>query len=652
MPNRINSYLSLTIWSILLISTGWILEIIAFAIYKFLEPEFYFQSWYAPSLVLIFGIVFAIITIVIAELSMCFTKKHTRLKRKERCFTIVTALIVLFFLLGVYNFRIALFGYDVSLMTIHSLPLSIIIGNIVNIVLFLILLRWLKRLSVYIAGLKWRFNLLALAVISLNFLLYSALVSLDINQYVFSFSDNENFLGGKDQPNVIIIVIDTQRADCFGCYGSNYGLTPQMDKIAAEGLLFTNSYSTCSWTAPSFASLYTSLYPYKVFVLKEFKVPSKGVENRSCIRPVNEIDPELPTIATVLNENGYETAALQSNYYAGGRFNFDIGSDFFLECYNRTYLSSLLFVSYSSAEHILSSLFGWEIDKLFCITQIQERHYCAYAENLTDMAANYIDKVKDCPFFLLINYMDVHEFKKRYPQRFSSPAIAENFSDSDLKRFYALNMAYCDAEIGRFYDYLKSCGILDKTIFIITSDHGEQFGEHGIMADHGHSVYNEEIKVPLIMRYPPALPKGEEYLGLTSNIDLFPTIVEMCGISLAGYDLDGVNLLADTLFPRELYAGQTKTRLTMDKNAIISLQSKLVHDFFGDSLEYFNLEDDPFELSPVLPNSSNLGVILLDSLRVWQEEMLTFQDEIRDKLEETGEIQVDEAQLKALGYIK
>ena len=650
MLNRIYSCLYLLIWSVLLVSTGWIIEILAFAVYKFLEPEFYFHSWYAPSLVPLFGLVFALIALLITELTLIFAKKKSWSKRMERYFTVNTALIVLFFLLGIYNFRIAFSGYDVSLKTIHSISLGIIIGNLVTIVLFFILLRWLKRISVYIAGLKRRFAFLASSVVVLAFLIYSAIVSLDINQYVFSFSDNENFLGGKDRPNVIMIVIDTQRADYFGCYGSGLGLTPRMDKIAADGLLFNNSYSTCSWTTPSFASLYTSLYPYKIFVLKDRKEISQGIEHKFFFHPVNEIDPALPTLATVLDNNGYETAALQANYHAGRRFNFDLGSDFFLGCYNRTYLSSLLYVSYSTIDQIFSSIFGWEIGKLFGISGAGKREYCAYAENLTDIASNYIDEVKDRPFFLLVNYMDVHEYQERYPVHYSTPAIRESFKNNDLMRFYALNLAYCDAQIGRLYDHLKTTGILDETIFIITADHGEQFDEHGFMGGHGHSVYNEEIRVPLIMRYPPTLPQGEEFNGLTSNIDLFPTLAEMCGISLEEYELDGVNLFADALLPRMLYAGQMQK--TMDKNAAISFQSKLIHDFYDDSYEFFELDKDPEEEFPILPDSLTKGMVLHDSLDKWQDEMLTFQFEILDRLEEAGELQIDKAQLKALGYIK
>jgi arylsulfatase A-like enzyme len=315
--------------------------------------------------------------------------------------------------------------------------------------------------------------------------------------------------GRASPPNVVLVTIDTLRADHLSFYGYDRVTTPYVAEWLDEATLFENCYSPLPLTDPSMSSMMTGLYPIR-----------HGVRHTG-----RKLRPSFITLAQVLRSHGYATAAFASRNGLVSPGQLDRGFD-------------------------LADFVGGDGAKL----ALQGRRATAErwqrrADSVTAAALRWLESPPERPFFMWLHYFDPHAFydpPEAFRNRFvgdAEPSPATNLrawwgTVSDLGE----TIAHYDAEILTSDHYLAQVvaklqghNLWDSTLFVLTSDHGESLGEHGHM-DHGEWLYHEQIHVPLLMRYPGAVPGGLRVSQLVRLIDLAPTILDLLGLS--GDDVD------------------------------------------------------------------------------------------------------------------
>lgn len=318
-----------------------------------------------------------------------------------------------------------------------------------------------------------------------------------------------------EKPNVLLISIDTLRADHLGCYEYHRKTSPNIDNLAKEGVLFKNTFSQCSWTIPSHGSIFTSKLPHR----------HGGTIDTT---PGGKWHP-LPfsnlTLAEVLRKNGYITAAFTSAGYMIPKNGLHQGFDLY---YN-------------------NSGKGW--DPFFNI------------ERLVKRTSNWLKRNRYTPFFLFFHTFEVHTPYVRHYfteglERGRLKDTVENHRDikylkeaTDAEKEYTIalydgGVFHADRYIGMLWETLSKYKLKHNTIIVLTSDHGEEFWEHTSRGvDHGHSVYDELLHVPLIFVLPWMGDKGKSIFYQVRSIDIFPTILSALSIKYDKKGIDGKNLL-------------------------------------------------------------------------------------------------------------
>ena len=292
--------------------------------------------------------------------------------------------------------------------------------------------------------------------------------------------------------NVLLVTIDTLRADRVGAYGSPLGITPTLDRFAAEGLRYEVARAHVPLTLPSHATVMTGRYPF-----------ANGVRDNGSFR----FDGSHPTLAGTLKQAGYSTAAFVGAFVLDGRFGLNAGFDLYDDRMRGS--TSNLEVVQRTGEQVLSPALDW-------ILQHDNRQPSAD---------------KSAPWFGWIHLYDPHE-PYAPPEPFRTRYAADP---------YAGEIAYTDAVLGRFLDRLRSSGALDHTLVIITSDHGESLGEHGERT-HGLFAYDVTLRVPLIFWAKGALPPAASR-SPSRLVDLMPTVLDLVGVPVPAA-LDGRSLRA------------------------------------------------------------------------------------------------------------
>lgn len=309
-------------------------------------------------------------------------------------------------------------------------------------------------------------------------------------------------------PNVLVIAIDTLRADALGCGGGRAGVSPRIDAFAAQSTRFEFAFAHAPWTLPSFSSLFTSLPP---------EAHGAGGDVRNGWRG---LDDDQVTIAEQFQAAGYATHAI-------------VNVDFLTETFGTTQ-------GFDDVDARISS----------------DNHELRRAGPTVDAALSWIDAHRADPFFLLVHAFDPHaeydpppEWRARFAEPRDADGTAFRFGAREhvvnhragrmpleaatLARARALydgEVAYTDDAVGRLLDGLASRGLDGNTIVVLTSDHGEEFGEHGSW-EHGHSHYDELLHVPLVVRAPGVSARVvREPVGL---MDVAPTVCALAGVSAA-----------------------------------------------------------------------------------------------------------------------
>ncbi|MEX1024504.1 MAG: sulfatase [Planctomycetota bacterium] len=345
----------------------------------------------------------------------------------------------------------------------------------------------------------------------------------------------------SDRWNVVVVTLDTTRADSLSCYGQRPGAnTPHMDALAADGVRFAQAHSVCSVTPVSHASILTGQYQYKhglrvIAGTGGFSLPA-----------------DVPHLGEMLKRHGWTTVAVHSAFPVSSYFGFDRSFDLF---------DSLETSLIGNA----AGLQGWDVD------QFQRR-----SDETVDRAIGALERVGDDPFFLWLHLWDPHDMSKLPPDEY----IEANRPDENWRekwpaskvwrRRYDVEVQYMDEQLGRLVEHLKANGSYERTLFVITSDHGEGLGEHEWLSH--RLVYQEQLEVPLILRWPGG-PTGRVVEGIASSVDVVPTVLAAMGIPFDAETIDGVNLLD------AVGAGRAPDRITYgdqvngyDTNAVMVLR--------------------------------------------------------------------------------
>lgn len=388
--------------------------------------------------------------------------------------------------------------------------------------------------------------------------------------------------------NVVIISIDTLRADHLGCYGYYRDTSPNIDKLAKDGILFEQAIAQANWTVPSHSALFTSKY----LVLY-------GAQN------FGKLSDSEVTLAELLKAQGYKTAAFTGRGDVSSIYGFNQGFDVFDEgtadiAWSRGFKDTVPLALNWIKEN--------KNDKFFVFLHGYDMHepYRHPNKDIFDPGyKGFVDNVSPNDFFFRrifnFHYLDENNNIIKISQRDIDHIVAH----------YDSGIRYVDAWIGEFFQGLKKDGVLENTIIIILSDHGEEFGERGIIGRHKGSSYDEVIHVPLIIKYPHSKPgriKTQAQL-----IDVMPTILDFLNVP-KNNKAHGNSLLpliggkADPSFNKFVYSSS---------NVIRSLKWKAV---FTSRHELYDLESDPKEKNNLVMEKTELFLRLYVKLLEWRKE--------------------------------
>lgn len=331
-------------------------------------------------------------------------------------------------------------------------------------------------------------------------------------------------------PNVLLLVLDTVRAPSLSLYGYSRATSPSIERFASRGVAFTHAFATAPWTLPSHATLLTGRYPMELSA--NWETP---------------LDPHVPTLAGVLRERGYATAGFVANVAYTSRET-GIARDF--HHYEDYVVRWSDLVVSSSPGRFLSNN-----PRLRAMVGYHDVLGRRTAADIRLRVGRWLDTVEGRPFFAFLNFYDAHEpylppapfdmafgpvgYRNLGEIRQLNAHMAERHEKWSMpveergeeQRAYDQAIAYLDDQIGGLLDDLGRRGQLQNTVVVITSDHGELFGEHQLFS-HGNSLYLPALHVPLVIIYPPRLERGVRD-GVTTLRDVPATILDLAGLGSA-----------------------------------------------------------------------------------------------------------------------
>ena len=348
--------------------------------------------------------------------------------------------------------------------------------------------------------------------------------------------------------NVIVVTIDTLRPDHLGAYGYKPIDTPNIDRLAREGIRFNAAYTPVPLTLPSHASILTGLLPF-----------THGVRDNGGYY----LDATRPTLATVLKAQGYRTGGFVSTFLLDSRWGVARGFDHYFDNFNVS------------------------LGDLNAMARVQRPASETWAH-----AKRWLDTNASEPFFLWMHLYDPH----------TPYAPPEPFRSRYSGRLYDGEIAYVDSVLGETVADLQHKALLDKTVIVLLSDHGEGLGEHD-EDEHGLLTYDSTLRVPWIMRLPHGQGAGTVVDEPVSLVDVFPTILQLIG-ALVPAGLDGVSralavsnptgragdvLYAESFYPRLRFGWSELTTVRNDRFKLIRAPNPELYDYRADPNESTNL---------------------------------------------------------------
>ena len=446
--------------------------------------------------------------------------------------------------------------------------------------------------------------------------------------------------------NVILISIDTLRADMLGSYGNTDSLTPNIDALASRSAVFSNTVSVSPWTIPTHFSIFTGLNP------------SKHKMNRTYYQDTYDKLPPLskaiPTLGELLSKKGYRCVAFTGGGFMNSMFGYGRGFELYdNDCYQID----------EAIPKFLSWLENNRSDRFFAFIHTYSCHFPYERARQVKIHSN--DR--------LIDIFDKTE------EEYSNTTVMTRFTEDKLTAALAMykdSIYYIDMHLGIMLAHLENNDMMDDTMIIITSDHGEEFYDHGAFK-HGDTMYAEQLNVPLIVYAPSLFKSGTAVNTIASVVDIFPTLTESLGYNIAS---DGISLV-------ELYKGYSDREFIFSEasfyelKALTSIRRKFIYNSQArknpyirsdNNLEFqlYNTAEDSDELTNIAliePDTIHSIKARLDTItdmnssydldRDKNSVMRYFRDKIRSilkKKKDTTENSLDREseirKLKALGY--
>ncbi|MBI1850375.1 MAG: sulfatase [Planctomycetes bacterium] len=435
-----------------------------------------------------------------------------------------------------------------------------------------------------------------------------------------------------ETPNVILVTVDTLRRDHLDLYGYARSTAPNVTALAREGVTFDDAVTPLPKTAPALASLMTGLYPSTHNVQVNFG---------------SRLDEKFTTLAEILSQRGFDTAAFVSNVVLARAGESPAGLDRGFRVYD-----DVLTTAESPARAgILERRAAATTDAALAWVSVRSGQTSAGAPAR--------------PLFLWVHYIDPHGlYDPPEPQRsrFKSPAPRwttdsdidtdapghvgfvnpANVLDGDPNRAaghdvalhidrYDGEVAYADTEIGRLLRELERIGIAEGALIVFAADHGESFGEHHVFFDHGFDVYDENVRIPLVMRFSGKLPRGRRVAGSAQLGDVMPTVLELLdvpipaaieGTSLAPTARGGAAIPSD----REIHVETNEGSLSLGTyprgvrttrwKCVVTFEAGLVEgEYDVAARELYDLVRDPRETTNVFDANGEIGRTLEGSIR-------------------------------------
>jgi arylsulfatase A-like enzyme len=427
-------------------------------------------------------------------------------------------------------------------------------------------------------------------------------------------------------PNIVLYIIDTLRADHLGCYGYSRPTSPRIDAFANDATLFAHASAQSAWTKPAVATILTGLYP-----------PVHGANSVSDV-----LSDEVPTLAEALAESGYDTAGFVTNSVLSRAYGFAQGFNHFEyleETEDREF--------HQLSDRVNRSVFSWldnrpQEDPFFICVHTMDPHapYTPRSPFAEELASQVTD-----PRLGRLQIVNGLTWKDRAPEKNTA---------SDLMALYDGEIRFNDAQFGELLDKLEAMNVLESSLVVFVSDHGEEFGDHGRW-QHGFTLFEEMLHVPLIIRFPFAAGAGTVVSTTVGQVDVVPTVLEVAGLavppgvqgrSLA--QLVGNQSATEESVPLFSYIKKQRWR---DVASVTAADRKLVWYRIYDSprpqIELYDLVRDPRETNNLASEESVLAgyfmSVLKDAERSWAGRAPTEESILSEEMEE---------RLRALGYLQ
>jgi arylsulfatase A-like enzyme/tetratricopeptide (TPR) repeat protein len=401
-----------------------------------------------------------------------------------------------------------------------------------------------------------------------------------------------------DDLNLLLVTMDTTRADRIGAYGCEGARTPTLDRLAREGVLFEQATSTAPLTLPAHASLFTSRFP-----------PDHGVRDNGGFF----LDPKEITLAAVLRRHGYATGAFVGAYVLDSKWGLNTGFDVYFDKFQLSQYSAI------------------------SLGRVQRP-----ANEVADHALAWLEQASASRFFAWVHFYDPHA-------PYEPP---EPFRSQFDGRPYDGEIAFVDAQLGRLVGFLVDRQLLERTLIVVIGDHGESLGEHQ-EETHGFFLYEGVLRVPLVIRTPFSALRGRRVADVVRSVDVMPTILDFLGLEAPG-TVEGTSLTrpmagtgritdletySETLYPRHHYGWSELRAVRQGRYKVIEAPRP----------ELYDLEADPGETHDLSTTRRVLAARMLDRLRARDQ-----RSGKRGGPPSRGEVEVDpetRARLSALGYV-
>ena len=435
----------------------------------------------------------------------------------------------------------------------------------------------------------------------------------------------------SSRPNLVVIVMDTVRADHLSVLGYQRNTTPTLSELAKDSVTYTHAFSASDITLTSHSSLFTGMYPSWHGA---YTNPPDAIYGM-------ELSPKYPTLAELLKRAGYQTLGVAANLYLRADFGLERGFDEFriprpvpmLPDDNRYMLR------YSLRRGIDYFADTAQFDRLYTLGEDVDR------EVFRTLAQR---SQPNDPFFLFVNYMDAHfpyvppaPYSARFPGRRSH--MAQDDLENEMESIYDGRgqppgyrphcesqydggIAYEDAQIGQIVDWLKRHNVYDNTMIVVTSDHGESFGEKNRVG-HANSPYQNLLHVGLLIKYPRSSRRGVEEAPV-SLVDVAPTALEVLNVPMPA-TIQGRTLAAGAPADRKIFAEAFISPVMHSPDcpegcvtkAIVEWPMKFIKNLTNGKPEFFDLSRDPNELHNLFATQQDRAAILREHLEEWSKDL-------------------------------